>query len=582
VKVAGRIRGLLERLLARRRQAASEGVPDSELLRRFTRERDEAAFELLVWRHGGMVLAVCRRAIRDEQLAEDAFQAVFLVLARKAAAVRGNLGGWLFRVARRVSARAVKNRLATQPVTDTPVAPEPDSAERDELSALLDSEVARLPERLRRPVVLCYLGGQSTEDAARELGCPRGTVLSRLATARKRLAERLTRRGITLPVTLAIAGLSGRLISNATAAAPSFRTGSFTLSTATHLAEGVLRTMSRATLLTAMGGVILAAGLVTGVGWIAQPGPKAEAAAADNTPGAAPKPADTPANPPKPVPPDPVAERKALDDRRKKLEQLAESIKVEIEATAKQIELLAKASGVKDATRLAFLQKQLAEVEEELRKTTRELTKLEVEVSVLKKLLDGKELPVDPGVLQALLKQDVVVSAITTELERARAELANARELIAEGETPQIKKLKDQVAVLEKKYEAAKAQVLAELPEKLLVREKADQRQRLKALETDIQIKKEIREKLKEERDAIQKLIDIATKDAINVEDLWKSLEPQREVLARIQREILQLRVQREGITLTEQTATDAKLDVILRELAALRKEVQEMKEHKK
>ena len=104
--MAGRVRGLLERLLARRREAAGEGVPDSELLRRFTRDRDEAAFELIVWRHGGMVLGLCRRAVRDEQLAEDAFQAVFLILARKALAVRGNLGGWLFKVARRVSARA--------------------------------------------------------------------------------------------------------------------------------------------------------------------------------------------------------------------------------------------------------------------------------------------------------------------------------------------------------------------------------------------------------------------------------------------------------------------------------------------
>src|SRR5436853_7209634 len=111
------MRGLLERLLARRRETASDGVPDAELLRRFAHARDEAAFELLVWRHGAMVLGLCRRAVRDEQLAEDAFQAVFLVLARKARAIRGgNVAGWLFRVTRRVAARA----LRAKPVVRTP------------------------------------------------------------------------------------------------------------------------------------------------------------------------------------------------------------------------------------------------------------------------------------------------------------------------------------------------------------------------------------------------------------------------------------------------------------------------------
>ena len=108
--MAGRVRGILETLLGRRREIAlSEVVGDAELLRRFTATRDEAAFELLVWRHGTMVLGVCRRAVRDEQLAEDAFQAVFIVLARKAGSIRGgNVGGWLFRVARRVAARAAQ------------------------------------------------------------------------------------------------------------------------------------------------------------------------------------------------------------------------------------------------------------------------------------------------------------------------------------------------------------------------------------------------------------------------------------------------------------------------------------------
>ena len=199
--MAVRVRGILELLLGRRLKAAvSEVVSDSELLQRFVATRDEAAFELLVWRHGAMVLGLCRRAVRDEQLAEDAFQAVFLVLARKATTIRGgNVAGWLFRVARRVAARAARRRPIVQAARDVPAEPQPEFADRAELTSILDAEVARLPERLRLAVILCYLGDHTTEDAARELGCPRGTVLSRLATARKRLGERLARRGVTLP-----------------------------------------------------------------------------------------------------------------------------------------------------------------------------------------------------------------------------------------------------------------------------------------------------------------------------------------------------------------------------------------------
>src|SRR5438874_10198486 len=113
-------------MLGRREAAGTEGVTDSELLGRFAATGDEAAFELLVWRHGAMVLGLCRRAVRDEHLAEDAFQAVFLVLARKAGALRGgNVGGWLFRVARRVAARALRNRLLVRTPVEQPSESQP-------------------------------------------------------------------------------------------------------------------------------------------------------------------------------------------------------------------------------------------------------------------------------------------------------------------------------------------------------------------------------------------------------------------------------------------------------------------------
>lgn len=268
--MAHRTATILERVFSR---AAGDGagLGDAELLRRFVAARDEAAFELLVWRYGALVLGVCRRAVRDEQLAEDAFQAVFLVLARKAGSVRAaNLGGWLFRVARRVAARAVRNRPPSAAVPDVPAPEAPCPVERGELAELLDAEIARLPDRLRRALILCYLGGRSAEEAARELGCPRGTILSRLAAARKRLGDRLTRRGVTLTVAGGFFGIqaTGRLVSQTVAAARNPFPGPAATGPAV-LAESVVCAMANTKLATACGALLLAAGLTLGVGWVA-------------------------------------------------------------------------------------------------------------------------------------------------------------------------------------------------------------------------------------------------------------------------------------------------------------------------
>lgn len=577
--MAGRVRGLLERLLVRQRAEQHSGVPDAELLRHFTRDRDEAAFELLVWRHGAMVLGLCRRAVRDEQLAEDAFQAVFLVLARKSGAIRGNLGGWLFKVARRVSARAAARRPVTLPVIETSTE-HPDSAERDELSALLDAEIARLPERLRRPVVLCYLGGQSTEDAARELGCPRGTVLSRLAAARKRLADRLTRRGCALPATLTGTALSGRLVSEATAAATAFRSGLLTASTATFLANGVLGTMNRVTFLTAFGGIALAASLVGGVGWIAT----------DRGPNVAFAAADAPADPPKPIPappkavkPDPDAqqqlERRQLEDRRKKLEQLAESMRIEIEALEKNIELLVKVNAT-DATRTALLQQQLAELEAEIRATERELTKLEAEVTVLKKVAADKATPVDPVIVQDMVAKDPLVIAHTVATKRAEQDYALAAQVVPVDE-PKLRRLKDERDVAEKRLNELKAKITEEITTLAKARAAEATNQRISDLETNIKVKRLVLDKLKLQRDALVKAVTVAVSAGADIERMRAALTPQYEALTRVQREIFILRAQRDGITFTEASGTDAKLDAILKELAALRKDVQELKAKK-
>lgn len=573
--MAGRVRGLLERLLVRQRAEQHSGVPDAELLRRFSRDRDEAAFELLVWRHGAMVLGLCRRAVRDEQLAEDAFQAVFLVLARKASAVRGNLGGWLFKVARRVSLRAAARRPVTLPAIETPTE-HPDSVERDELSALLDAEIARLPERLRRPVVLCYLGGQSTEDAARELGCPRGTVLSRLAAARKRLADRLTRRGCALPATLTATALSGRLVSNASAAANAFRSGLLTASTATLLANGVLTTMSRITLLTAFGGIVLAASLVGGVGWMtADRGPNLAFAAAD-TPADPPKPAP---EPPKAVKPEPADARRDAEEKIKKLERLAESMRVEIDATERNIALLVRANSA-DMGRAAALQQQLAELEAEIRAVGREQTKLEAEVAVLKKIAAEKVSPVDPVSVREAVDKDPRIVKLEDDL--LQAKLGYAREFKNKpADDPQLKQIKEQRDAIEKRLADEKAKLIASVT---AARKKIGTEaihQRIDDLETSVKIKNEILTKLKAERDTANKVVSVAAAAGVDIARMSAALDPQREALARVQREIQFLRAARDGITFTEASGTDAKLDAILKELAALRKDVQELKAKK-
>jgi RNA polymerase sigma factor (sigma-70 family) len=188
------------------------GRSDAHLLERFA-GGDEAAFELLLWRHGPMVLCTCRRVLCREQDAEDAFQVTFLTLARKAGAIgkAESVGSWLYKVAYRAALQvraAAERRPASLPPGAEPAAPEEaPPAELRELRAALDEEVGRLPEEYRAPVVLCYLEGRTYTEAARLLNCPAGTVAVRLRRARERLRGRLTRRGLAVPAGLVAAAL---------------------------------------------------------------------------------------------------------------------------------------------------------------------------------------------------------------------------------------------------------------------------------------------------------------------------------------------------------------------------------------
>ena len=204
VERAGDWRGDLDRAAG---GGSVVGLSDGELLGRFAARRDaggEAAFAALVARHGPMVLATCRgRLRRHPGDADDAFQATFLVLARRAGSVRvdGSLGPWLHGVARRVATRALARRASAREVAgapgDEPLAP-PDAAALD-ARAVVAEEVGRLPAKYRDPVLLCHFEGLAHAEAAQRLGWPVGTVSGRLSRARDLLRDRLRRRGLIVP-----------------------------------------------------------------------------------------------------------------------------------------------------------------------------------------------------------------------------------------------------------------------------------------------------------------------------------------------------------------------------------------------
>jgi RNA polymerase sigma factor (sigma-70 family) len=289
-------------------------LTDSELLERYVSQKDAVAFEVLVWRHGGMVLGLCRRLLRDEHEAEDAFQATFLVLSKKAGSVgRGEaVGAWLYKVAYRVALRlrnAAAKRPASTELASEPAAPEASGdAAWQELRPVLDSEIAGLPEKYRAPFVLCYLQGRTNEEAAQQLGCPKGTILSRLSRGREWLRARLTRRGLApaavalalnLPAT-ASAAVPGALAQSTTAAAIPFAAGTATGLVSppiAALAEGAIRAMFVTKLKTAAAGLLALAVLGSGVVWTAFAQAREERKPAEPAArGAAPQERERPAN----------------------------------------------------------------------------------------------------------------------------------------------------------------------------------------------------------------------------------------------------------------------------------------------
>lgn len=216
-----------------------EPEPDVQVLDRFRKQHDEAAFLTLLQRHGPMVLGVCRRVLGNSHDAEDAFQATFLTLVQKAGAIsRGDLlAYWLYRVAYRTALRAKTTawvrRLKERQVGKMAAAePAADKAWGD-VEPILDEELQHLPRKYRLPLVLCYFQGKSKAEAAREMGCPEGTVSGQLARAREMLRKRLAKRGVAVSMGLLLVLLAEQ----ATAAVPA-ALAQATATTAVSLAAG--------------------------------------------------------------------------------------------------------------------------------------------------------------------------------------------------------------------------------------------------------------------------------------------------------------------------------------------------------
>jgi RNA polymerase sigma factor (sigma-70 family) len=259
----------------RRIAGASEPDPigDADLMARFAASRDESAFAEIVQRHGPLVWAICRTNLNAAD-ADDAFQATFLVLARKAKSIRkpGSLACWLSGVARRTiqAVRARQSRRREITLADDLPARTSLSADAGDTRQALAEEIDRLADKYRLPLLLCYYQGLTNEEAARRLGWPHGTVCGRLARARELLRTRLSRRGITLSVA-GLSTVSAAQPAELIAATLQACAASASKPTITTLAEVVMHAMWMSKVKITVGTCLVAAIVGTGTGWVLTP-----------------------------------------------------------------------------------------------------------------------------------------------------------------------------------------------------------------------------------------------------------------------------------------------------------------------
>jgi RNA polymerase sigma factor (sigma-70 family) len=319
---AGQLDGFIRHLRKVARQGGGARAGDAELLERFIAHRDGGAFALLVRRHGPMVLGVCRRVLGNEADAQDAFQATFLVLVRKATSIvpRTQVGNWLHGVAHKTALKA-KDMNRRRRVKEREAAAQGRNARDDTgdpLLEILDGELRALPEKYRAPIVLCDLEGLSYREAAARLRCPQGTLSDRLTRGRALLARRVARRcpAATAPALAALlagdapASLPPPLTAWATRAGTVLAAGralteGAVSSKVASLAEGVLKMLLLSKLKTVAGGCLLLAAVIA-AGWACAarvsagvvPGGDAVPRAEDNvaTPGRTARPTGSPAD----------------------------------------------------------------------------------------------------------------------------------------------------------------------------------------------------------------------------------------------------------------------------------------------
>jgi RNA polymerase sigma factor (sigma-70 family) len=500
-------------------EAHGGGLSDAQLLERFVANRDEAAFEVLLWRHGPLVLSVCRRVLRQEQDAEDAFQASFLVLARKACTIgkRQAVGSWLYKVAYRIALAARRRRpmpsenAAFESLAATP-GPDPVWSN---LRPLLDEEVSRLPEKYRTPLILCYLEGKTHTEAAAELGCPKGTIAVRLKRGRERLRLRLVKRGVTLSagaLAVAVARDAAALVPAALVGATlraALTSGSGKTAAvgavsgpAAVLAEGAIRAMWM-TKVTMAAAVLLAVGVVgSGTGLLTFRGPGAEQPFAKNAEEA---PAGAAAHENEP---DEPQQDKALEERREKERQeRALQERQERERQERALEdRRAKERQLQHDRAQADLEKlddQSGERErawtEELIRARKKLVTLEETLRVKERLhaalRDHDSLELDTFQREIKSKEEAI-QRTTAELAKVRETVANPEDLSklakrledrAQTEKEQLQKERQALRRLSEEVEAKWSAELIDLRQemvtaeeglRLLERQQATQRQR--------------------------------------------------------------------------------------------------------